>query len=604
MYTWRSGIIVGALLSAGCGGDIGAPYQPPAGSGASTGVSGSGGSGSPTAGTSGKGVSGSAGTTPGSGGASTAGTGGTSGGGEGGVVTCVPGIPTTSQMARLTNAQYDRTIRDLVGLTNLAAADGVAPSTRLATDQLGTISALAWANYKDVADKIATQVIGDATLKSKFLKCTPAAGDTTCFDDTIVEFGRRAFRRPLTPDEVTRFKTVVTSGAAITPTGSQDEIAQVLLYMFLISPSFLSRAEIVEVSDNAGHFTLAPHEIASRLSYMLWGTMPDPELDTVADSGQLTTPAQIAAQADRMLKDDKAREMVQAFNKYYLLMRAEGRWDTAQRDPGLFPNFKPEMVPALSAETLKIFEKVTFTPGASFKDFLLTNVAYVNRDTAPLYGLDPAQFGADLTETTLDASRPGFLTRLGFLINFSSYTRTNPIYRGAFITKQILGIQLGAPPPGATETPLPSGEDLDTNRKQVDAQTSAPTCSGCHHAYVNPPGFVMEAFDAVGAWRTTESNGVALDTVADVTIDDGQDPVTVSSPAELMAKIAASPGAMRQYASKWVSYAYAREGHPADACVADQLAQKMASGAYPVLNIITDLTQAESFRVRAVEVTQ
>jgi hypothetical protein len=606
MYTWRSGIIVGALLSAGCGGgDIEAAYQPPGGSGAGSAASGgSGGSGSPAAGNTGKGVSGSAGANPGSGGSGPGSGGTTGGGGEGGVVSCVPGIPTTSQMARLTNAQYDRTIRDLVGLTNLTAADGVAPSTRLATDQAGSISALAWANYKDVADKIATQVIADATLKSKFLKCTPVAGDTTCFDSTISEFGRRAFRRPLTTDEITRFQAVVSAGSTITPTGSPDEIAQVLLYMFLISPSFLSRAEIVEMADGAGHFTLSPHEIASRLSYMLWGTMPDPELDAAADAGQLSTPAQIAAQADRMLKDDKAREMVQSFNKYYLLMRAEGRWDTAQRDPGLFPNFKPEMVPALSAETLKLFEKVTFTPGASFKDFLLTNVAYVNRDTAPLYGLNAADFGADLTETTLDATRPGFLTRLGFLINFSSFTRTNPIYRGAFITKQILGIQLGAPPPGATETPLPSGADLDTNRKQVDAQTSAPSCVGCHHTFINPPGFVMEAFDAVGMARTSESNGVALDTVADVTIEDGQDPVTISSPAELMAKIAASPGAMRQYASKWVSFAYAREGHPADACVADQLAQKMASGAYPVLNIITDLTQAESFRVRAVEVTQ
>jgi hypothetical protein len=515
----------------------------------------------------------------------------------------VPGIPATSQIARLTNAQYDRTIRDLLGLTNLSAADGVVPSTRLATDQAGGMSALAWANYKDVADKIATQVIADPALKGNFLKCTPAAG-STCLHDTAVQFGRRAFRRPLTPEEVARFDKVITDGPAITATGSQDEIAQTLLYMILISPSFLQRGEIVEASDGAGHYVLSSHEIASRLSYMIWGTTPDAALEQVADAGMLTTPEQITSEAQRMLQDRKAREMVQSFHQYYLLMRAEGRWGTANKEASLFPNFKPEMVPAITEETLKIFDKISFTAGASFKDFFLTNVAFVNKDTAPLYGLNAAQFGSELTETTLDAKRPGFLTRLGFLMNFSSYTRTSPIYRGAFITKQVLGIPLAAPPPGATETPLPTGAELDTNRKQVEAQTADPNCAGCHHAFVNPPGFVMEAFDSVGAWRTAETNGVALDTVAQVIIEDGQDPVTISNPAELMAKIAASPGAMRQYAGKWVSYAYAREGDPADACVADQIAAKMAAGAYPVLNVITDLALAESFRVRAVEVTQ
>jgi hypothetical protein len=305
-----------------------------------------------------------------------------------------------------------------------------------------------------------------------------------------------------------------------------------------------------------------------------------------------------------MLQDPKAREMVESFHRSYLLMRAEGRWDTAKRDATLFPNFKQEMVPALSGETLKIFDKVAFTPGSSFSDLFTTNVAFVNKDTAPLYGKNPADFGTDLSETTLDANRPGFLTRLGFLINFSSYTRTNPIYRGAFITKQILGIQLDPPPQGATDTPLPEGADLDTNRKQVEAQTSAPNCKGCHGSYVNPPGFVMEAFDAVGVWRTAETNGVALDTTGDVTIEDGQDPVHITTPAELMAKIATSPGAMRMYAGRWVAYAYGREGNAADACVTDKVVTNMLNGAYPILNIISDLTQADSFRVRAVEVSQ
>jgi hypothetical protein len=515
-------------------------------------------------------------------------------------------VKATSQIPRLTNAQYDRTIRDLLGLTNLTAANGVVPSTLLATDQDGGLTDLAWANYKDVADKISTQVMADATMKANFIQCTPVAGDTTCLHQTAIDFGRRAFRRALTDEEVSRFDNVIAAGATITPTGAPTEIAQALLYMFLISPSFLQRAETTEVSDNAGHFTLSSTEIAQRLSYMLWGTTPDATLNQAADANQLQTTDQIAAQAQRMLQDPKARDMVSNFHQYYLLMTSESHWGSANRDPSLFPNFTTAISSVLSDETLKFFDAVTFSAGATFKDFLTSPIAFVNKDTAPLYGLDASKFGSDLTQTTLDAStRPGFLTRLGFLMNFASYTRTNPIYRGAFISKQILGINIPPPPPGAAQTALPAAStDLDTNRKQVDAQTSGDQCVGCHHTYINPPGDVMEAFDAMGTLRTTESNGVALDTTADIIIVDGQPTVHVNNPSELMAAIASSPGPMAQYVAKWVSFAYQREADPADQCTVAQLSAKMTAGNYTVLNLVSDLTQTQSFRVRAVEASQ
>jgi hypothetical protein len=602
----RTTVFVAATLAVGCTAELGS--APGAGAAGSTAGAGTGASAGIGAGA-GAGIGAGAGAGIGAGAGAGVGAGGSSagagGGSAGGDPNCTPAVRTTSQVPRMSNPEYDRTIRDLLGLTNLATADGVAPSTRLATEQTGGLTELAWANYKDVADKIATQVIGDPTLRGNFLKCTPAAGDATCFSSTIVEFGRRAFRRPLTPEEITRFEQVITDGPTITPTGSTDEIAQTLLYMFLISPSFLQRAEVTELSDGAGHFTLSSHEVATRLSYMLWGTTPDAALAQAADANLLSTPEQIAVEAQRMLQDPRAREMVQVFHQYYLLMRAEGRWGTANRDTTLFPNFKPELVSLITDETLKFFDKITFTPGSTFTDFLTSPIAFVNRDTAPLYGLDPTAFGAELTETTLDPStRPGFLTRLGFLMNFSSYTRTNPIYRGAFITKEVLGITLDAPPPGATETPLPTDAALDTNRKQVEAQTAGATCAGCHVGYVNPPGFAMEAFDAMGAYRTTETNGAPLDTTGEVIIEDGQPAVHITNPAELMAAIASSRGAMRRYVERWVSFAYQREGDPMDGCTVDQLAAKITAGNYTVLNLIVDLTQTQSFRVRAVEVTQ
>jgi len=611
MPNWKAGVLVAATFAAGCTGAIGSSSDTPAGSkgnGAGQGSGGSqpSGSGNGSGKASGSGGSGVSGSASGGSGSTPSGTGGAGTGvGPGSPPSgdCTPGIAPTSQVPRLTNAQFDRTIRDLLGVSALSASGNVLPSTLLATDQDGSMTSLAWSSHQTVADMIATQVIGDATLKKKFISCTPSTtgAGATCFHDTIVAFGRKAFRRPLTSDEVTAFTAVVTNGAQITATGSNDEISQALLYMFLISPSFIMRAEITGNADGSGHYPLSSYEVASRLSYTLWGSTPDDTLSAAADKDQLTTPAQILSQAQRMLQDPKAHDMVASFHQYYLLMGTNTRWDQANKDPSLFPAFSQAIVPDMENETLTFFDKVAFG-GGTFQDLLLSPKAYVNASLAPLYGLKAADYGTDLKEVTLDsAQRPGFLTRLAFLNAYSAYNRTSPILRGAFITKQVLAVPIGSPPPGADTTPLPSTADLDTNRKQVDQQTSASACATCHHNFINPPGFVMEAYNTAGAWQTKEATtGAPIDTVVDAMID-GQ-LVHLNNPAELMAKIAASPGAQQQYANKWVSYAYQREGDPNDCGTVSNLTAKISAGGYTIANLITDLTQTDSFRMRA-EVT-
>jgi len=611
MPNWKAGAIVAATFVAGCTGSIGTTADTPSNSKPNGSSSGSGGSQPSSSGNgsgkaSGSGGSASNGTPSGSGGGSgtPSGTGGATVG-PGGTPSsdCTPGIAPTSQVPRLTNAEYDRTVRDLLGVSGVAAAGGVPPSTLLATDQDGSLTSLGWSAHQTVADQIATQVIGDANLKKNFISCTPSTSGAgaTCFHDTIVAFGRKAFRRPLTDDEVTAFTKIVTNGAQITATGSNDDISQALLYMFLISPSFIMRAEITGTADSSGHYPLSSYEVASRLSYMLWGSTPDDTLNAAADKNQLGTPAQVLAQAQRMLQDPKAHDMVASFHQYYLLMGTNTRWDQANKDTSLFPAFSPSKVPDMENETLTFFDKVTFG-GGSFQDLLLSPKAYVNANLAPLYGLKASDYGTDLKEVSLDSTqRPGFLTRLAFLNAYSGYNRTSPILRGAFITKQVLAVPIGSPPPGADTTPLPSTADLDTNRKQVDAQTSAAACATCHHTFINPPGFVMEAYNTAGAWQTTEATtGAPIDTSVDAAIDGEM--VHINNPAELMAKIAASPGAQQQYAKKWVSYAYSREGDPNDCGTVSDLTTKIAKGGYTIANLITDLTQTDSFRMRA-EVT-
>jgi hypothetical protein len=436
MFHWRSGILFAAALAAGCTtGTIDDPSRP----GSGPGSDGTGGPGA-TAGAGNSGVP----------------------GGAGGPVNtspdCTQGIAATSQIPRLNNAQYDRTVRDLLGITSLTGA--AAPSSILATDQAGSLTSLGWSSYQSVAEKIAAQVMADPALRAKFLKCTPTGDGKACLHDTIVEFGRRAFRRPLSTEEVAGFDAVVAKGAQITATGAPLEVAEALLYMFLISPSFLQRSEISATSDGAGHFALSSHEVASRLSYLLWGSTPDDVLNQAADSNQLSTPAQILAQAERMLKLPQAHDVVSEFHRVYLQMGTNTRWDTAERDPSLFPKFNRSLVPVIQQETEKFFDYIVFSQNGTFKDFLTSSVAFVNAATAPLYGLDASKFGADLVQTNLDpAQRPGFLTRIGFLNAFSAYNRTSPILRGAFITKQVLAVPIGSPPPGAETTPLPTTAD-------------------------------------------------------------------------------------------------------------------------------------------------
>lgn len=551
------------------------------------------------------GGSGGAGNGAGGGGAAAPGVGGTSvGAGAGpGIVDsdgdgrpdCVAGVFPTTQVPRLLAREYDNTVRDLLGVTGLSASSGDAPSSLLATDQAGALSDLGWSSYQTVAGMVAKQVMADSTMKAKFIKCDPAA--TGCIDSTITDFGRRAFRRTLRPEEIALFQAL--NNPELTENGTPDEIAELVLYGFLVSPMFLMRTELAQMPAPAeGQLALSPQEVAARLSYMIWGSTPDPVLDAAADSGQLATKDQILAQAQRMLMDDKAKTMVADFHRQYLHIQVNSRWDTYVKDESLFPEFTPELRAPLQSEVEKFFDATVFG-GGTFQDLLLSTDGFVNAQTAALYGLPTTGLGAELSPADLPG-RPGFLTRIGWLSAYSAAYRTSPIVRGAFVVKEVLGIPMAPPPPGAAQTPLPDDPSLDTNRKRVDAQTSGGDCITCHHKYINPHGFVFEAFDTLGRPQTTESDtGAPIDATAKVWIDGGQ--VSVSDPAALMEAIANSTDAQYFYAQKWVGYAFSRTPNSQDACLVEALSANIAAGGYRILDLIADMTQADTFSVRTVE---
>jgi hypothetical protein len=559
-----------------------------AGGSSASGTAGSPGTATGTGGGSGNGATGGAG--PGSGGSGPAGAGGSSSGNPG---ACVPGIPATSQFRRMTNAQYDAVVRDLLGVTSVTVGGNAGPpSALLFSDFDGPMVADAWRLYTDVGAAIAKAVMASATQKARFITCDPAT--TGCLTSTIKAFGRKAFRRPLTDAEVARLAAIGDPPSFGTP----DDVAEATLQAFLMSPSFISLPELNTTPDPGGQgIQLSSFEVATRLSFLLWGSIPDDVLNTAADNDALQTKQQILAQAQRMLAmRDKAAPQVTAFHRHWAhIDDSSGHWWKMDHDATKYPLFTPAAKAAAAAETDDFFAEVAFTNG-SYKDLLLSNIGFVNEDNAGIYGLTSAD--SALTKTPLDsAQRPGFLTRAGFLSSYSHYDVTAPILRGAFIAAYMIGLDTGPAPLGTSMIQPPAGNYL-TNRERMEALTSqSASCVACHTNILNPPGYVLENYDAIGKWQVTDPLGGAIDATATVNLGDGN-VKQVGNAQQLMQELARSPQAQRMYAQNMVAYGYGRDPNANDACVVDQLGAKLAADGYTILDLVADLTQADSFRLR------
>ena len=504
---------------------------------------------------------------------------------------CVQGIPTTSQVPRLLNREYDNVSRDLLGVTALASAGGAAPSSLLNPDFDGAMNTFSWTAYLDAAETIAAEVMA-GTQRAEFIECDPA--DPTCLETTIRTFGRKAFRRPITDEEVASFMRL----NAITPAGTPDEVAEAILFAFLASPSFLMRTEMNPETEGDA-LRLSQHEVASRLSFLLWGSTPDDILSLAADNGELATGEQILTQAERMLLDRvKTGPLVAAAHRAYLGMDGTvPHWWNRTHDTAIYPEYTDDAIPAMQAELDAFFEEVAFG-GGSFEDLFLSNVGFVNNLTAPMYDLDAADYGPELARVEFQPpeQRPGFLTRLGFLSSFSRYDTTSPILRGAFVTVRLVGVDPGPPAPGVENTPRPVGT-FSTEREVVDELTAPDACANCHQNVINPPGYVLEWYDSVGSWQTVDPLGGPINGTADVVFG-SEAAVTISSPLELMTQITQGDLARRMYAERLVAFALRRSPNSNDACLVDQLATELTVDGYTVLSLLADLTQADSFRLR------
>jgi hypothetical protein len=252
-----------------------------------------------------------------------------------------------------------------------------------------------------------------------------------------------------------------------------------------------------------------------------------------------------------------------------------------------FPLYDDALVPAMLEETKLVMADVA-AGGGSVSDLFRTTIGYVNDRTAPLYGLDASAFGGELTRVELGPERPGVLTRLAFLSAFSHFDATAPLLRGAFLLRNIQCVDVGDPPPGAASTPVPDDPDLITQRERMTALTAPVACSACH-TLIDPLGFALESFDAVGQLQSTD-NGAPVDTNATVMVY--PDSVMVTGPAELLQALATSPTPSHCYAQKWIQYAFAFA--PGEhSCLADKLAIVLEQGS--ILEMLVATTQSEWF---------
>lgn len=426
------------------------------------------------------------------------------------VVTTAP-----ATLRKLTTTEYLDTLTDLFG-PGLVLPTAIEPD--LDVDGLfsvgagqASISPLGVEQYEDAAYLVAGQVMADPALRG-VVPCTPSGTvDPACSEAFVRSFGRMAWRRTLTEDEVAAVAGVADNAATVL--GDFWEGLEYGLAALLQSPNFLYRVEVGE----GGRFTST--ELASRMSYLLWSGPPDTELLELGEEGLLVDPEVRLAQIERMFADPRARRGVRVFFDEMLGLDA---LDAVGKDPALYVHWSDGIGPAAREQTLATIEQLVFEDDADFRDLLVTRTTFLDRALAALYAVPaPAREGFGMTELPADGPRIGLLGQVSFLALQAHAGSTSVTRRGKFVQTVLLCRDL-PPPPANVDTSIPEpSEDAPTMRDRVATHLENPMCASCH-TVMDPIGLAFEHFDGIGRYRETD-DGHALDTTGeldDVSFDD------------------------------------------------------------------------------------
>ncbi|HEX4445230.1 MAG TPA: DUF1592 domain-containing protein [Polyangiaceae bacterium] len=414
-------------------------------------------------------------------------------------------------MRLLNPNEYNNTVAALMGDTthpgnNFPTPDSQSGYTNNGAQTMNDLLAEAMETAAEALTTSALTHIGD------FVPCDATKVDPrTCAGQFVASFGKKAFRRPVTSTETTALLALYDVGAT---GGTFNEGIGVMMQEILQSPSFLYTTELGTSATPATAVTnLDPYELASAISYLVLASPPDDMLMAAADGGQLTTPAQIEAQARRLLTDARAKTQIQRFIFEWLGISDVS---VATKDATMYPKFTPTLQQMMAAETGAYAQDVIFNGDASLNSLMTGQYTFVDKELGALYGVTAAQNGV-LQKVTLPAGqRSGLLTQASVMTIYAHANETSPILRGVFLREKILCESLPPPPTGLKIViPQPNPNAPNTTRALFDQHVSDAACSGCH-GLIDPVGNLFEEFDAIGAFRSME-NGSPIDSTGTVT---------------------------------------------------------------------------------------
>lgn len=425
---------------------------------------------------------------------------------------------------------------------------------------------------------------GENEQRKRIMICDPVVdGEESCGRQVLRAFARRAWRRPVTDAEVDRLYQFITDAKAA---GEDFESGlRVALQAVLVSPYFVFRVELDPDPTGLAPHPLGDHELASRLSYFLWSSMPDEELLAAADAGALSDPKQVELQARRLLEDPKAAALIDNFAGQWWLIR---NVNVAFKDVLLYPQWDDNMKSSMRSE-MRLFAESFFASDRSMLEMVTSKKTFVDERLAKHYGLEGV-FGPEFVEADFgDRPYQGILNKAGLMTVLSHADHTSPVKRGKWVLENLL-CQTPPPPPPGVDTKLDPVEGA-TQREILEQHRQDPKCAGCHVA-MDPLGFGLEHYDPLGAWRDLE-NGLPIDPSGTL-----PDSTPFKDGLEMQTLIAAEPDFSKCVARKTFIYALGRATTVADISYLDEIVAGFETSEYRFADLVVHLVTSDVFRQR------
>lgn len=503
-----------------------------------------------------------------------------------------PKDPGPFVIRRLTKVEYGNTLHDLFGVDPAVAQE--LPDEVFGEGYLNTLSPLQTEQYLGIANKVLDQILAPkngrptATQKRLFGETPRLGADLRAAARKVAgSLARSAYRRPASEAELEVLMGVFE--LARKNKQSYQAALRLILKAVLVSPQFLFITPSREAEPDQAIIPLDDHQLASRLSYLLWATMPDAELSALADAGKLHEPPILKAQVARLLGDKRSRALFDGFGAQWL---GVGGLESKTFDTAKFPQMTSELRTAMYEEARLFFDSIV-RENRSVVGFIDADYTFLNGPLAAIYGLEKTITGPEMRKVTLaDANRGGILGMPGILATTSFPNRTSAVKRGVWVLEQVLGEHVPPAPPNVPPLEKQDKKTVEnlTLRQRTELHRVNSVCANCHKI-LDPIGFGLENFDAIGRWRDKDDSGGAIDAAGE--LPGGK---RFSSPKELKAIIAARQNDLaRNLAERILAYALCRQLEGYDEIVVDHLMEIIAKDGYRVQTLISEILTSYPF---------